>query len=54
MMPSSMPFIWRKLLFGSPFQLRVGIDPVPLLQEKTFQEHQRRIGVGALATGSEV
>jgi hypothetical protein len=50
---SSMPFMWRKRLFGSPFQLRVGIDPVPLLQEKPFQEHQRRIGVGALAAAPD-
>lgn len=46
----------QKLLKGDPvvdlvFQLRVGIDPVPLLKEKPFQEHQRRIGVCAFATG---
>jgi hypothetical protein len=35
------------------FQLRIGIDPVPLLQEKPFQEHQGRIGVGALAAGPD-
>jgi len=48
----------NEFLEGDPvvdlvFQLRVGIDPVPLLQEKPFQEHQRRIGVGALAAASD-
>ena len=42
----------HEFLEGDPvvdlvFQLRVGIDPVPLLKEKPFQEHQWRIGVGA-------
>jgi hypothetical protein len=46
----------QKFLEGDPvvdlvFQLRVGIDPVPLLQEKPFQEDQRRIGAGTLVTG---
>jgi len=35
----------HEFLEGDPvvdlvFQLRVGIDPVPLLQEKSLQEHQ--------------
>jgi len=49
----------HELLEGDPvvdlvFQLRVGIDLLPLLEEKPFREHQWRIGVGTLATGSDV
>jgi len=45
----------HELVEGDPvvdlvLQFRVGIDPVPLLQEKPFEQHQGRIGVGAFET----
>lgn len=48
----------KETLEGKPvvdlcFQLRVRIDPEPLLQKQCLQEHERRIGIGLLDTSAD-
>jgi hypothetical protein len=47
-----------ELLKGDPvidlvFQLQIGINPTPLLQEESFQKHQRRVSVGTFTAASD-
>jgi hypothetical protein len=49
----SQKFLKRYSVVDLCFQLRIGVDAEPLLEEQTFQKQKKRIGLISFATFSD-
>ena len=46
-------FFKRQSVVNLVFQLRIGIDVKPFLQQQAFKQQQRGIGTGAFVAGAD-